>query len=247
MSYERYERRTRRQQTGRDTFSYWVPLALTVTVATFSLAAWIWSERSSNDDDNDNEGDRRGPVEGADDRPQRAYDEARRGDSSFASGAEPAGPEDPFGNVVARMSGALRRTPSPQQILDGASRRVAAGIAAAGAAVGGALSSIQEEDRDDQRPVHAETDTSRTVPASKEPSTSVRAADIESSSGTTRKYKHDSKRKTVALVVSAETITDGHRDGSEYEHEDAVSCVNWISSSCTYSSLVSPVTSVGAC
>ena len=48
-------------------------------------------------------------------------------------------------SIMGRMSGALRRTPSPQQILDGASKKVVAGVSAAGAAVTGALSSIIEE------------------------------------------------------------------------------------------------------
>lgn len=32
---------------------YWVPLALTVGIATIGIAAWIWSERSDDDDNND--------------------------------------------------------------------------------------------------------------------------------------------------------------------------------------------------
>ena len=45
------------------------------------------------------------------------------------------------------MSGALRRTPSPQQFFDSAGKTVAAGMAAAGAAVGSALAAIREEDK----------------------------------------------------------------------------------------------------
>ncbi len=41
-----------------------------------------------------------------------------------------------------KMSGALRRTPSPQQLFGSAGKTVAAGVAAAGAAVGSALASI---------------------------------------------------------------------------------------------------------
>ena len=48
---------------------------------------------------------------------------------------------------MARMQGALRRTPSPQQIFDGASKRVVAGVTAAGAFVGGALTSIREDNK----------------------------------------------------------------------------------------------------
>src|SRR6187402_1050826 len=65
MSYDRYERTGRRPQPSsssrRGTFTYWLPLAFTVTVATIGIAAWIWSERNDDDDefppprpDNDN-------------------------------------------------------------------------------------------------------------------------------------------------------------------------------------------------
>src|SRR2546421_12853529 len=121
MSYDRYERQ-RRGNAGRSALGYWVPLAITVTAATLGLAAWIWTERRDDDDDydDDRDGNRKEHRE-------TRHDDHRR---------DP-GDDDASGGMVARMSGALRRTPSPQQIFDGASKKVAAGVAAAGTVVGG--------------------------------------------------------------------------------------------------------------
>lgn len=135
------DRRRRAGPTGfsttgnRTALGYWVPLAVTVTVATIGLAAWVWSERSdSTDEDEDRERDRE-----TEERGQITLEDSD--DSSDAIARAQA--EDP--GMFTRVHGALRRTPSPQQIFDGASRRVIAGVTAAGAAVGGALGSIREE------------------------------------------------------------------------------------------------------
>ncbi|KAJ5743206.1 hypothetical protein N7533_010308 [Penicillium manginii] len=144
--------------TGRRTaMGYWIPLALTVGVATLSVAAWIWSER---DEDDDEEGDRR-PHDGqgqgpypqpppghiGGDFPPPSYASEGYARSAGVDGGPGDTPYDP--TFMGRMQGALRRTPSPQQIFDGASRKVAAGVTAAGAFVGNALTSIREENRGD--------------------------------------------------------------------------------------------------
>lgn len=177
---------------------YWVPLAITVGVAAISIAAWIWSEREERDDDGEYDGrDRdhpegRTPSEGA----------SSHGVTYARSTAvdERAGTQSEDSSVIARMQGALRRTPSPQQIFDGASRRVAAGVAAAGALVGGALSSIREErgDFEDHSRWQEEADAR------------ARAA--------ARSAPPEKKRKTVALVVSSATSHDGPEDLSLSEH-----------------------------
>jgi hypothetical protein len=125
------------------------------------------------------------------------------GDYARATGSDALAQED--ASVMARMQGALRRTPSPQQIFDGASKRVAAGVAAAGAFVGGALTSIREEGRGDfedhsrwseevesrnQQRNQAETKT-----PSQPPTRSIVGAQAAA----------DKKRKTVAIVVSSES------------------------------------------
>jgi hypothetical protein len=117
--------------------------------------------------------------------------------------------------MMARMQGALRRTPSPQQIFDGASKRVAAGVAAAGAFVGGALTSIREENRGDfedhsrwseeaqsRDQQRHQTDTS-VLPAA---AASAPARNIASAA------TGDKRRKTVVIVVSSESLHLGPED-----------------------------------
>ncbi|KAJ5625226.1 hypothetical protein N7510_001535 [Penicillium lagena] len=138
----------RRTATG-----YWLPLALTVGVATLSIAAWIWSERNDDDEDDrphDN-GDGQYPPPGpvGNDFPPPGYGPGEYARGTGAEVIPGQGAYDP--SIMARMQGALRRTPSPQQIFDGASRRVVAGVTAAGAFVGGALTSIREENRGENR------------------------------------------------------------------------------------------------
>ncbi|KAH8599498.1 hypothetical protein B0O99DRAFT_612211 [Bisporella sp. PMI_857] len=189
MSYDRYERNARRNNNSRGALSYWVPLVLTVTVATVGIAAWIWSER--NDDDEE-------------DRPRRddgppSYADVRPGEVAY--GTTQHRPEESQ-SYMARMSGALRRTPSPQQFMEGASRSVAAGVAAAGAVVGSALSSIREEDKNAYRDHNLWSEEVESRRA--DPSTVV-----------------NGKRKTVAIVVSADTNEDGQMDEDDIFVEHA--------------------------
>ncbi|KAL8918209.1 MAG: hypothetical protein Q9208_007485 [Pyrenodesmia sp. 3 TL-2023] len=210
-SYDRYERR--RSSAGgasrRNALGYWVPLAVTVTVATVGLAAWIWSERTEHEDDDDDYEDRKGHRPAPPDQPEMGPG----GVPYHPSGGGPQLQDESF---MTRMSGAIRRTPSPQQIFDGASRRVVAGVSAAGAAVGGALSAIREEDRRDfedhsRWSEEAETRaTTATAPAppdqrSVEASKSVTLASLGGAKG-------GKKRRTVAVVVSADI---GHHEPEE--------------------------------
>jgi hypothetical protein len=99
------------------------------------------------------------------------------------------------------MSGALRRTPSPQQFMDSAGKTIAGGFAAAGATMGKALASIREEDKYNDNPWSEEADAKR-------------ERDPEPS-GT-------KKRRTVAIVVSADSpLADADNSGAGY-HEHAV-------------------------
>ena len=215
-SYDRYERQRRQTygaSTRRSAFGYWIPLALTVTVATVGLVAWIWSERKDGDDEEDykRKGEGRPP----------GYRDVGPGGTPYAPEGQSIHMEDE--GMISRMSGALRRTPSPQQILDGASRRVAAGVAAAGAAVGGALSSIREEDKRDYED-HArwsdEADSRGGKP-------SQQIADLQA--GQTSSWSRQvppgtrprGKIKTVAVVVSAET-DHTHDEDASYLQEHAV-------------------------
>jgi hypothetical protein len=56
---DRYDTARRRQtRPGRSTLGYWLPLVVTVTIATAGLAAWIWSERQHDNDGDDDDNDR---------------------------------------------------------------------------------------------------------------------------------------------------------------------------------------------
>ncbi|CAI7649727.1 hypothetical protein N7527_001739 [Penicillium freii] len=134
---------------GRTAIGYWLPLALTAGIATISIAAWIWSERNDDEDEDDRPyGDGRPyppPVGPGRDHPPPSY---TTGDYARSAGAEVLPGDASYDHsMMARMQGALRRTPSPQQIFDGASKRVVAGVTAAGAFVGGALTSIREDNK----------------------------------------------------------------------------------------------------
>lgn len=220
-SYDRIDSRRRTTygaSTRRSALGYWLPLAVTVTVATVGLAAWIWSERKDGDDDDyydrkDHDGGGQGqppPGYGGPDGGQPPYQADQQ-----SYGTVPGGPPSEDQSMYARMSGAIRRTPSPQQIFDGASRRVVAGVTAAGVAVGGALSSIREEDKKDYE------DHSRW---SEEAET--RASEAPAQRGPDARGKPGSRRKAIAIVLSAESDYD-HSEETSYHQEHAVSLERW--------------------
>ena len=211
--YERQRRRTYSASTRRSAFGYWIPLALTVTVATVGLVAWIWSERKDGDDEEDYKRTGEGRPQG--------YRDVGPGGVPYAPEGQSIHMEDD--SMISRMSGALRRTPSPQQILDGASRRVAAGVAAAGAAVGGALSSIREEDKRDYED-HARWSDEADSRGGK-PSQQTLDPQAGQNSSSNRQapsgMRPGGKTRTVAVVVSAET-DHTHDDNASYLQEHAV-------------------------
>ena len=190
FSYDRYyDRRSQRSNprifsgpSNRTTFGYWVPLIITVTAATAGVAAWIWSERTSNEDEEffgeyqDQYPPPPGPFQG----PSGSFPGPFPGEipppeAGVAGGLQEKPPEyrgqyetNEYGETSSFSQGVVRddfplphdrqvneeqegfmaqwrrRTLSPQQLLDGASKRVAAGVAA----MGRGLSSITEEDRE---------------------------------------------------------------------------------------------------
>jgi hypothetical protein len=227
--YERYETQSRRRggygaSGQRTTFGYWVPLVLTVTAATVGLAAWIWSERRDDDDDY--------PDGRRDYRPPPVYGDVGPGETSFGRSVQPTDlltqqVEDE--SMIARMSGALRRTPSPQQIFDGASRKVAAGVAAAGAMVGGALSSIREEEKGDyeDHTRWSEEAETRGTGIELRSDSGVRGAPtgIGPAAGLSgRSTGSIRQRKSVAIVVSSVADHDAFGNGhGTYGQEHAVS------------------------
>ncbi|KAK4996727.1 hypothetical protein LTR66_003727 [Elasticomyces elasticus] len=226
MSYP-YDRRDRRRplyapsSSPRTTLGYWVPLVVTVSIATAGLVAWIWSERSEGESDDDESGDGRRPEEF--DKPPSGWNRP----------TYPSSIQDTRGVVEeesfrSRVSSAIRRTPSPQQLFDAAGHRLAAGVVAAGAVVGGALGSIREEDdpqheegrREDGFSDHErwseEAAISDRVEAQSRDGKAAVQVNTEASNASARSgpaaREHQSgrgkSRRTIAVVVSAETKLD---------------------------------------
>ncbi|KAG9256256.1 peroxin 22-like protein [Emericellopsis atlantica] len=208
MAPDRYDSRR------RGVWSHWVPLAVTLTIATAGVAAWAWSQRKGSDEegqepgldyDNADYGDNPPYGTAGDDRSPQQPPRSRASVGDHESyGVQDAAPSEiSAGGWGTRMSGALRRTPSPQQFLDSTGKTVAAGFAAAGAAMGKALASIREEDK-----AYAGSN-----PWSEEADAKADRAPIGPS-------KH---RRTVAVIVSADSpYTQG--DADDYlEHASILS------------------------
>ncbi|KAL8365619.1 hypothetical protein RB595_004438 [Gaeumannomyces hyphopodioides] len=219
-------------------WSHWVPLALTVTVATVGVAAWVWSQRSDDDDESALALQQQQQQPPPPQNPQHTdidYNNADYGDNppygatNRGVAGRQAGVPRPSGGLPpdvkpgeenlnagwgARMSGALRRTPSPQQFFDSAGKTVAAGVAAAGAAVGSALAAIREEDKG----AYADHETwSEEADAKKKVTPSSRAAGSGAGSSSSK------RRKTVAIVVSADTHLDDMDADGFVEHASILS------------------------
>ena len=227
FSYDRYDRR--QTSNRRTTLGYWAPLVFTVTIATAGLVAWIWSERRDDDESDDADlsyGEDRdatrppGPIPGP-------GGDIGRGTGSVSQGVETREEE----SFITRMSGAIQRTPSPQQMFDTVSKKAVAGFAAAGAAVGGALSSIREEEKDDfgdHSRWSEEAAARRNVEAQSAQGASVVETHASSFSTSVRTGPQTTgaRRKTVVVVVSAETTLDSMHEMEEqgqYHTEQAVS------------------------
>lgn len=204
-----------RNDRQRGVWSHWVPLVVTVTIASAGLVAWALTQRKEeehpgydqehehldyeNADYGDNppygasnRGPRAGPGPDSQSRPGYGAP-PRQGDDTYETQAEASS-----SNWGARMSGALRRTPSPQQFFDSTGKTITAGVAAAGAVIGKTLASIREEDKypDDSRVWSEEADAKK---------------DRGPVSG-------DKRRRTVAVVVSADSPLARFGDDDSHEH-----------------------------
>ncbi|KAH7039893.1 uncharacterized protein B0I36DRAFT_309562 [Microdochium trichocladiopsis] len=203
----------------RGVWTHWVPLVATVTIATVGLAAWAWSQRNEDDEEEEHAanaadfdyntadyGDN--PAYGANREKAAAGARAATRDGNPTYGvteahAESAAVATGWG---AQMSGALRRTPSPQQFLSNASRTVAAGMAGVGAAVGSALASIREDDKN----AYADHETW--------------SEEVENQKTKSSTSKDPSKRrKTVAIIVSADANLDDLDTDGFHEHASVLS------------------------
>lgn len=218
---------------NRTALGYWVPLAVTVTAAAIGLAAWVWSERGDDDDEEDNEGHKEYYGQREDNAPFKPetaheYDPSDPRYSSRSLETDAYGrPIADDASMISRVQGALRRSPSPQQIFDGASKRVAAGVAAAGAAFGGALSSIREEDRGDFEDHSRWTEEANAraiaagapLPAAGQPTMS---GALPAGAPPASQLTSSKKRKTVAIVVSSAVTSQDPEDPKESISEHAV-------------------------
>ncbi|PON23674.1 hypothetical protein TGAM01_v207321 [Trichoderma gamsii] len=184
----------------RGVWSHWVPLAVTLTVATAGLAAWVWSQRKESPEDHTTEPDPGLDYENADYGENPAYgasterrrlapppEQGRQRDQSYATGSETA-----EGGWGSRVSSAFTSNPG---------KTVAAGVAAAGAAVGKALASIREEDK----PEHDSTPW----PEERE---------VRREKGPAPPQSVHKKRKTVAIVISADSQFTDDDDDIAHEH-----------------------------
>jgi hypothetical protein len=197
-----------------------VPLVFTVTVATAGLAAWVWSERRD-DEDESSEDDNLSYGEEADRKTPRGANTSNaplnRDHTGLSQGVVP---QD---DLMSRVQGVIRRTPSPQQVFDTVSKKTAAGWAAAGAA----LASIREEDKDDAYGDHnrwsEEAAIRRNVEAQSAQSSSAVDEQARAFAASVRGGGNaGGKRTTVVLVVSAESLTDSHDNDGSYRSENAV-------------------------
>ncbi|KAI0407954.1 hypothetical protein F4802DRAFT_551961 [Xylaria palmicola] len=207
----------------RGVWSHWIPLAVTVTIATVGVAAWAWSQRNHDEEETDtapadldyeNADYGENPPYGANTRDPRqsaAKPSITRDDVRYGVGdvhPEASGAAAGWG---AHMSGALRRTPSPQQFLSNAGKTVAAGVAGVGAAVGSALAAIREEDKNayaDHETWSEEAEARREKPSSKSPP---------------RLRGSTQHRKTVVIVVSADASVDDFDEVGLHEHASILS------------------------
>ncbi|KAF1811426.1 hypothetical protein P152DRAFT_437783 [Eremomyces bilateralis CBS 781.70] len=215
---------------------HWVPLFLIGSIATAGIATWIWRERSAADDsDSDDDPDTSSLSYGEGQGSARPGKGKRRADPpppGYDVTMDERGPQmgvigsgEGFGSgvpgeetLMARMAGAMKRTPSPQQMIDAAGKRVQAGMAAAGAMVGGALGAIREEGKDSDYVDHERWE--------EEVGRRGDGAGTEGSMKEADPRKRNIKRRTVAIVVSAEAGSLEEEEGSYSEQASLLSHLN---------------------
>jgi hypothetical protein len=226
--YDRYDARGPRGRPARASHSvlgFWVPVAMTTAIAAGGLAAWVIGSRAqhhpssaSGSDDEDLSYGEGGPdhAAGPPGRPRPRPDgppgaapgpSGERDGAAAATGAEVRGQGD--AGILGRVAGAIRRTPSPQQMLDGAGRHVAAGVAAAGAVAGAALSAIREDHREDDNDFADHERWRREEQAGARGGRDAPARGV----------------RTVAIVVSAVEESGGPDEEKGWKSEQAVSAL----------------------
>jgi hypothetical protein len=184
---DRYDTARRRQaRPGRSALGYWLPLVVTVTIATAGLAAWIWSERQhdSDDDDNDRHDDAHDdtydhPIDYPEDIPNTREQAPDSGDQGFLS----------------RVTG---RTPSPQQFFDNAGQRIRSAVGLSGSSAAGRQEEGGEPAFSDNEHWNEEAETKRSQRLS--PST----------------HPTNKSKRTVVVVLNGQDSEDGNVHDTEH-------------------------------
>ncbi|RKF73006.1 putative peroxin-22-like protein [Golovinomyces cichoracearum] len=227
MSYSRHDRNVRVSR--KDTLSYWLPLALTVSAAAIGVATWIWSERE--DDDNDDLPPKYQRKDSFSESSESHLIIDKLESPDHHQNENTTSQPSPLYNqsYMARMSSVLRRTPSPQQLFDGASRSIVDGITAAGAVVGTALGSIMEEDKNaykDHQTWSEEADSRVLNLTLVRPSTQlpvISKVDLGIPTPQTTRNRFNC-RKTVAIVLSVDHYSSlTEINGETREHTSILS------------------------
>ncbi|KAJ3470145.1 hypothetical protein MRS44_000244 [Fusarium solani] len=190
----------------RGVWSHWVPLAVTLTVATVGVAAWVWSQRKDEDEDEH--------LAGLD-YDNQAYGSGQARRSGDLGRGDTRGPEK--GPRSEEQTHGIRQVDEEatssggwRQFIDSTGKSVAAGVAATGTAMGKALASIREEDKSqygDGNPWSEEADAKRERAPATAPSPLVGGK----------------RRKTVAIVVSADTQIGPEDEDPFHEHASILS------------------------
>ncbi|KAF2663984.1 hypothetical protein BT63DRAFT_484125 [Microthyrium microscopicum] len=182
FSYDRYDSRRRVASSRRSSHTilgFWVPVLVTTTLAAGAITAWVFRARDDHDSTSNSEDDEHLSYGGDTDR------EEHRGGIRPPSYGVSEGVVREDSSLLGRVQSTIRRSPSPQQLYDGATKRVAAGVAAVGAVAGSALSAIRE-DREDDFADHE------------------RWGEARGQAGKRAVGSAGGKRRNIAIVVSAE-------------------------------------------
>ncbi|KAK5747557.1 hypothetical protein LTR17_000200 [Elasticomyces elasticus] len=149
-----------------------------------------------------------------------------------------------------QVRGAMRRTPSPQQFYDQASKQVSAGLAAAGGVLGSIMEDgdepehehgsrrvderrgdVREERREEQREGFSDHERWSEEAEEKERDRGVVEVETERRADAARSGRSNSDgkqraRKTVAVVVSADTNMDGKMDEEDIIYDQHASILS---------------------
>ena len=192
-----------RRGSGRTAFGYYVPLFITVTLATGALTAWVWQQRDENNPSSpsDDEG-----LQYSDD---PSHPPPPRPAPSDTQSTGVARPEDD--GIVARVSSAIRRTPSPQQMFEHAKGTVTK-------AVGGVLGSIREEEG------FGESERWREEASIQRSREGLGAAGAAGAVGAVGK-QFTGRRKTAIIILDADILSQDayQQEAGGYHTEDVVS------------------------